>query len=84
MFVVVSQITRVAAGATHSLAVTAEGDLFAWGGNECGQLGFDSKGNSRKCVVPHTHQHSWLNHTRRVSQHERSSPFTLLFTSLVS
>ena len=35
----------------HSLAVTAEGDLFAWGGNDCGQLGFDPPGKGKAKVV---------------------------------
>lgn len=38
-----SKIARVAAGARHSLALTEGGDLFSWGGNECGQLGYENK-----------------------------------------
>ncbi|KAG6486853.1 hypothetical protein ZIOFF_055444 [Zingiber officinale] len=34
-----SDVTSVAAGHYHSLAVTARGDLWAWGRNEEGQLG---------------------------------------------
>jgi alpha-tubulin suppressor-like RCC1 family protein len=33
------QITAIAAGATHSLAVTSTGSVYAWGGNGSGQLG---------------------------------------------
>lgn len=32
-------ITRIAAGCAHSLALTANGQLFAWGSNADGQLG---------------------------------------------
>ena len=32
-------VTEIAAGALHSVAVTLEGLCFAWGNNECGQLG---------------------------------------------
>ena len=32
-------VTEIAAGALHSVAVTSEGACFAWGNNECGQLG---------------------------------------------
>jgi alpha-tubulin suppressor-like RCC1 family protein len=30
---------QVAAGSHHALALTADGRIFAWGKNECGQLG---------------------------------------------
>ncbi|GBG70273.1 hypothetical protein CBR_g6400 [Chara braunii] len=36
-----SRISRVAAGAHHSMAVTDNGDIFTWGSNECGQLGYE-------------------------------------------
>ena len=32
-------IARVACGKNHSAAVTASGDVYAWGLNDCGQLG---------------------------------------------
>ncbi|KAJ1703470.1 hypothetical protein LUZ63_003249 [Rhynchospora breviuscula] len=43
-----SNITQVAAGHYHSLAVTSEGEVWAWGRNEEGQLGrcIDSPRNS--------------------------------------
>ena len=31
--------TRISAGANHSLALTADGDVYAWGSNEHGELG---------------------------------------------
>ncbi|XP_034533940.1 alsin isoform X2 [Notolabrus celidotus] len=33
------EVVRVAAGAHHSLAVTAQSQVFSWGSNSCGQLG---------------------------------------------
>lgn len=34
-----SKIKGISAGRNHSLAVTENGGLYAWGGNDCGQLG---------------------------------------------
>ncbi|XP_063236387.1 RCC1 domain-containing protein 1 isoform X2 [Bacillus rossius redtenbacheri] len=36
-------VTRVAAGGWHSACVTADGDLYMFGWNDCGQLGFPSE-----------------------------------------
>ena len=33
------RVARVACGAKHTVAVTDDGEIFAWGANECGQLG---------------------------------------------
>ncbi|XP_071517707.1 RCC1 and BTB domain-containing protein 1-like isoform X1 [Panulirus ornatus] len=33
------RVTRVAAGSHHSLALTEEGEVLAWGQNNCGQVG---------------------------------------------
>ncbi|KAM3585310.1 uncharacterized protein V6R79_013967 [Siganus canaliculatus] len=33
------EVIRVAAGAHHSLALTAQSQVFSWGSNSCGQLG---------------------------------------------
>uniref|UniRef100_A0A8P4G9B9 Alsin Rho guanine nucleotide exchange factor ALS2 b n=1 Tax=Dicentrarchus labrax TaxID=13489 RepID=A0A8P4G9B9_DICLA len=33
------EVVRVAAGAHHSLALTAQSQVFSWGSNSCGQLG---------------------------------------------
>ncbi|XP_068612717.1 alsin-like [Brachionichthys hirsutus] len=33
------EVIRVAAGARHSLALTAQSQVFSWGSNSCGQLG---------------------------------------------
>eukprot|EP00192_Tetraselmis_astigmatica_P009703 CAMPEP_0117664012 /NCGR_PEP_ID=MMETSP0804-20121206/8955_1 /TAXON_ID=1074897 /ORGANISM="Tetraselmis astigmatica, Strain CCMP880" /LENGTH=853 /DNA_ID=CAMNT_0005471141 /DNA_START=124 /DNA_END=2685 /DNA_ORIENTATION=- len=48
-----SKITRVAAGARHSLAVTENGELFSWGSNDCGQLGMEIKGGRKYVGYPH-------------------------------
>jgi alpha-tubulin suppressor-like RCC1 family protein len=40
---------QVAAGTSHSLALTADGRLFAWGNNNNGQVG---NGSSLDCPVP--------------------------------
>ncbi|KAI1288031.1 RCC1 domain-containing protein 1 [Halotydeus destructor] len=42
------KIERVEAGGWHSMAVSSTGDLYAWGWNESGQLGF------RKSALPLT------------------------------
>tara|TARA_B110000208_G_scaffold21771_1_gene27540 strand:+ start:109 stop:1068 length:960 start_codon:yes stop_codon:yes gene_type:complete len=34
--------TQVVCGADHSIAVTKDGEVYAWGSNDYGQLGFDS------------------------------------------
>ena len=36
------RVKAIAGGDCHSLAVTDDGQLFAWGGGECGQLGVGS------------------------------------------
>ena len=41
------EVIQVAAGDTHSAAVTKDGDLYMWGSNECGQLGVYSNDNSK-------------------------------------
>uniref|UniRef100_T1IPE6 HECT domain-containing protein n=1 Tax=Strigamia maritima TaxID=126957 RepID=T1IPE6_STRMM len=38
------RVVQVACGANHSLALTDVGQLYAWGSNECGQLGLGVKG----------------------------------------
>lgn len=47
----------VAAGELHSAAVTADGDLYTWGDNFCGQLGIGSK---RPEVSPKQVEHGGL------------------------
>ena len=44
-----SGIVAIAAGAVHSLALAADGTLWAWGGNGVGQLG---DGNDDRPLVP--------------------------------
>ncbi|GCB60820.1 hypothetical protein scyTo_0014230, partial [Scyliorhinus torazame] len=47
-------IIQVACGNNHSLALSKEGQLFAWGQNTYGQLGIDTKGASQpvpQCVT---------------------------------
>jgi len=47
-----SKITRAAAGNHHSMALTEGGDLFTWGGNQCGQLGYENKGGRKFVGYP--------------------------------
>ncbi|WP_018587428.1 Ig-like domain repeat protein [Salinispora arenicola] len=44
-------ITSIAAGFTHSLAVTSTGTALAWGGNSRGQLGIGTTTNSDTPVI---------------------------------
>lgn len=39
------KIIEVAAGSHHSLALTSEGEIYAWGQNNCGQVGNGSTNN---------------------------------------
>lgn len=49
--------TTVSCGQYHSVALTAEGRLFAWGSNQHGQLGLDSPGSppagTQRVLAPH-------------------------------
>jgi len=40
------EVVQVAAAACHSLAVTRAGEVYAWGDNTYGQLGFPREGSS--------------------------------------
>src|SRR5699024_1338403 len=42
-------VTAIACGASHSVALTSNGEAFAWGNNSFGQLGI---GNSTHSTVP--------------------------------
>lgn len=44
------QIVKVACGASHVLAVDAQGALFAWGDNQFGQLGLGDRRNRAEPV----------------------------------
>lgn len=47
-------IVRIAAANKHSVAISSTGDVFTWGSNSCGQLGygaFDSSSSSNPRVV---------------------------------
>lgn len=44
------QIVKVACGASHVLALDSEGALFAWGGNQFGQLGLGDRRNRAEPV----------------------------------
>ncbi|QJD82622.1 stalk domain-containing protein [Cohnella herbarum] len=41
-----SGIKAISAGSTHGLAIDEEGKVWAWGGNDQGQLGIDSRNNA--------------------------------------
>ena len=44
------KVVRIAAGVHHAAATTASGALWAWGSNECGQLGL---GDTQLRTAPH-------------------------------
>ena len=39
------RVVQVACGSHHSLALTSDGDVFAWGYNNCGQIGLGITAN---------------------------------------
>ncbi|KAI3366292.1 hypothetical protein L3Q82_009762 [Scortum barcoo] len=41
----VEKVTEVACGSHHSMALTQDGEVFAWGYNNCGQIGSGSTAN---------------------------------------
>lgn len=45
-----NHITHVACGKNHSLALNQWGQLFAWGSDDCGQLGLDLSENKQQAV----------------------------------
>ncbi|XP_064458774.1 probable E3 ubiquitin-protein ligase HERC4 isoform X2 [Ornithodoros turicata] len=54
----VMQVVQIASGALHSLALTINGELYAWGSNSNGQLGIGEKDGGRSshrspCRVTH-------------------------------
>ena len=50
-------IVAVSAAKHHTAAVSAEGELYTWGANRHGQLGYtvDTQPTPRKCMPVHTH-----------------------------
>jgi Regulator of chromosome condensation (RCC1) repeat len=48
-----TRITRIAAGARHSLAIDSRGNVWAWGANESGELGIGITSDSRAPVRVH-------------------------------
>ena len=54
------QVTQIACGDHHTLALTKEGDVYAWGMNYCGQLGLgnkDPQANPVKVPLPDVYYH---------------------------
>lgn len=47
------QVTMVASGLNHSLALSDSGDVYTWGANDCGQLGHGciARGEARPRLV---------------------------------
>uniref|UniRef100_A0A668AD38 Alsin Rho guanine nucleotide exchange factor ALS2 n=1 Tax=Myripristis murdjan TaxID=586833 RepID=A0A668AD38_9TELE len=54
------EVVRVAAGTHHSLALTAQSQVFSWGSNSSGQLGHMESPSTipRLAKVKHTHTHT--------------------------
>lgn len=44
-------IVAVAAGNSHTLALSDAGDVYAWGANDCGQLGINTTGSRARFVA---------------------------------
>ena len=47
------KVVQVACGSHHSLCLTADGDIFSWGQNNCGQIGSGTTTNQRYYNFPH-------------------------------
>jgi alpha-tubulin suppressor-like RCC1 family protein len=69
-----SGVRQLAAGSTHSLALTSTGDVYAWGGNSAGQLGV---GDTIPRLVP-----SLISSLSDVIQITSSSSHSLALTSI--
>lgn len=48
---ILENVVNISAGEHHSLAITEDGTLFAWGDNHAGQLGDGSRVNSSKPII---------------------------------
>ncbi|MCD8157816.1 MAG: hypothetical protein LUD77_02665, partial [Clostridiales bacterium] len=46
---IMENVTAISAGGMHSMALTADGNLYTWGGNYAGQLG---TGNHTDLSIP--------------------------------
>ncbi|MDR2560733.1 MAG: hypothetical protein LBC63_03045, partial [Holophagales bacterium] len=52
-------LATIAAGSCHSLAIQADGSLWTWGQNNCGQLG-DGTGLDRNAPVSVGTANDWV------------------------
>ena len=46
------KVVHVALGQTHSIAISSEGEVFTWGSNACGQLGFATANSTYRDEQP--------------------------------
>ena len=51
-----AKVVAVAGGARHSVALTDASEVFTWGSNDCGQLGYTVKGGKKFVGYPHRQQ----------------------------
>eukprot|EP00958_Prasinococcus_capsulatus_P017762 scaffold2033_cov367-Prasinococcus_capsulatus_cf.AAC.7 len=47
-----SRVVRISGGGRHTMAATADGDIFTWGANDCGQLGYDTPSERPYVALP--------------------------------
>jgi len=47
-----SNIIRIAAGGAHNLALDSSGEVWSWGNNDSGQLGYSSANQAAKSPIP--------------------------------
>jgi alpha-tubulin suppressor-like RCC1 family protein len=58
---ILTDVVSVAAGAAHSLAIRANGEIYAWGDNGTGQLGNNTTAGSFSPILVGTAILSWVN-----------------------
>ncbi|XP_069943691.1 probable E3 ubiquitin-protein ligase HERC3 [Cherax quadricarinatus] len=68
-------ISSVVCGGWHSVALSSSGDVYVWGWNESGQLGFPSKSQSNHSIFGSFEHKCWCpKNVEKVRKEENSNP----------